>query len=233
MRPINPLRHPLPRGARPEAARRRALLPTQRAAARLRRIRRSLGRGGAVVPCRYESVTGVTPTVGPEACAVGAIDLTRRFAPLLSRLRWPAVGSGARGWSCPSCRSGTTRPSPTPPPRKSATAASSPIRKWSRCSSTTSSSCPEAASGPSWTTSACSGATGGSGWPTCRLPSGGGTATPTRSSRWMPHGARCRIWPTSSSYCGPRRAISAASQQPTRSSVSSADVVIRSACPGP
>ncbi|MGO9225768.1 alpha/beta fold hydrolase [Mycobacterium sp.] len=32
---------------------------------------------------------GVTPTVGPEACAIGAIDLTRRFAPLLSRLRWP------------------------------------------------------------------------------------------------------------------------------------------------
>lgn len=32
---------------------------------------------------------GVTPTVGPEACPIGVIDLTRRFAPILSRLRWP------------------------------------------------------------------------------------------------------------------------------------------------
>jgi pimeloyl-ACP methyl ester carboxylesterase len=32
---------------------------------------------------------GVVPTVGPEASATGVIDLARRFAPVLSRLRWP------------------------------------------------------------------------------------------------------------------------------------------------
>lgn len=39
---------------------------------------------------------GVVPAVGPDAAATGAIDLARRFAPLLSRLRWPlsAVASG-------------------------------------------------------------------------------------------------------------------------------------------
>lgn len=39
---------------------------------------------------------GVVPAVGPDASATGAIDLARRFAPLLSRLRWPmsALASG-------------------------------------------------------------------------------------------------------------------------------------------
>ncbi len=39
---------------------------------------------------------GVVPAVGPDASASGAIDLARRFAPLLSRIRWPlsAVASG-------------------------------------------------------------------------------------------------------------------------------------------
>lgn len=39
---------------------------------------------------------GVAPAVGPDASASGAIDLARRFAPLLSRLRWPmsALASG-------------------------------------------------------------------------------------------------------------------------------------------
>lgn len=37
---------------------------------------------------------GVVPAVGPEACATGAIDLARRFAPLLSALRRPlALGA--------------------------------------------------------------------------------------------------------------------------------------------
>ncbi len=40
---------------------------------------------------------GVTPSVGPEATATGPVELTRRFAPILSRLRRPLAALVAAG----------------------------------------------------------------------------------------------------------------------------------------
>ena len=114
---------------------------------------------------------GVVPTVGPEASATGVIDLARRFAPVLSRLRWPlsALVSGLVlpilpfGHYAYLAYAATTKEGDR---RVFADPEMEPMF------STTSSSSPGGASGPSWMTSACSGATGGSGWPTCRLVPG-------------------------------------------------------------
>lgn len=109
MRPINPLRHHfrVARAPKPRAEG-RFYLPNGAAenlglrVVAVERPRTHLGLSGGgpyalacgAVPPLVGGVAavgvlgGVTPTVGPEACAIGAIDSRRRFAPLLSPLRW-------------------------------------------------------------------------------------------------------------------------------------------------
>ena len=134
----------------------------------------------------------------------------------------PAPGrSGVRGAAAPHPVRRTMPARPTPVRLPRAIGGSFKIPKWKGCSSTTSSCSARATSRPSSTTPDSSGATGASGWPTCRRRCGGGTATPTTSSRCGTLKRRSTSCPTRNSSCGPRRATSAASPPRTRSLSSS------------
>ena len=164
---------------------------------------------------------GVTPTVGPEACAVGVIDLTRRFAPLLTRLRWP-LSALASGLALPMLPLGhyaflayaaTTKEGDrrvlADPEVEPMLLDDFVVLAGGRFRA-------------SWTTSACSAVTGGSGCRTCGSRCAGGTATPTPSCRSTPRAARSPTSPTPNSCCGHWKVTWAGSAPPRRLCSSSA-----------